>query len=196
MDYVRLITNQDISRPDIFSISWQIWTVAILLIVAGAALTIRAIIMRGKGPDETESRHQQVMIEAGVTVVIIGMLTVGITVVAHAQANYRNVENATIGRNTALIERSYGIEDLQPAAGSYAMLTRILYPSASPSSKYGYYHGNGDDRLEVTAKNSGGHGVRRLILQVDQTNRLRVYEGTGDAQHLITPAQKQEDRNP
>ena len=187
MDYVRLTTDQDISRPDIFSISWQIWTIAALLIAAGVALAIRAIIMRRKSLDETEPRHQQVMIEAGVTVAIIGMLTVGVTVLAHSEANYRNVEDATIGRNTALIERSYGIEDLQPAAGSYAMLTRILYPSASPSSKYGYYHGNGDDRLEVTAKNSGGHGVRRLILQVDQTNRLRVYEGVGDSQHLLKP---------
>lgn len=187
MDYVRLTTDQDISRPDIFSISWQIWTIAALLIAAGVALAIRAFIMRRKSLEETESRHQQVMIEAGVTVAIIGMLTVGVTVLAHSEANYRNVEDATIGRNTALIERSYGVEDLQPAAGSYAMLTRILYPSASPSSKYGYYHGNGDDRLEVTAKNSGGHGVRRLILQVDQTNRLRVYEGVGDSQHLLKP---------
>lgn len=194
MDHVRLITDQDISRPNIFNISWQIWTIAFLLIAAGVALAVRAVIMRRKSLEETESRHQQVMIEAGVTVAIIGMLTVGVTVVAHAQTNYRNVEDATISGNTALIERSYGIEDLQPAAGSYSMLTRILYPSASPSSRYGYYHGNGDDRLEVTAKNSDGHGVRRLILQVDQTNRLRVYEGVGDSQHLLTPASLPEEK--
>jgi len=187
MDYVRLTTDQDISRPNIFNISWQIWTIAILLIAAGVTLAIHAVIMRRKNLGEAESRHQQVMIEAGVTVTIIGMLTIGITVAAHSEANYRNIEDSTIGRNTALIERSYGVEDLQPAAGSYSMLTRILYPSASPSSRYGYYHGNGDDRLEVTAKNSGGHGVRRLILQVDNTNRLRVYEGVGDSQHLLKP---------
>lgn len=194
MDYVRLTTDQDISRPNIFSISWQIWTIALLLIAAGVALAIRAVIMRRKSLEETESRHQQVMIEAGVTVAIIGMLTVGATIVAHSEANYRNIENATTGRNTALIERSYGVEDLQPAAGSYSMLTRILYPSASPSSKYGYYHGNGDDRLEVTAKNSGEHGVRRLILQLDHTNHLRVYEGVGDSQHLLTPASLPEEK--
>lgn len=89
--------------------------------------------------------------------------------------------------NIALVERSYGIHDMKTESKNGESVEDYLTTENNPADiQY----------LKVVAQSDGGGSIRRLTMQIDKSNRLRIYEGTGDAQHLITPAQKQEDRNP
>lgn len=89
--------------------------------------------------------------------------------------------------NIALVERSYGIHDMKTESKNGESVEDYLTTENNPADiQY----------LKVVAQSDGGGSIRRLTMQIDKSNRLRVYEGTGDAQHLITPAQKQEDRKP
>ena len=91
------------------------------------------------------------------------------------------------GDNIALVEHSYGIHNMKTETKSGESVEDYLTTENNPADiQY----------LKVVAQSDGGGSIRRLTMQIDKNNHLRVYEGTGDAQHLITPAQKQEDRNP
>lgn len=87
--------------------------------------------------------------------------------------------------NIALVERSYGIHNMKTESKNGESVEDYLTTENNPADiQY----------LKVVAQSDGGGSIRRLTMQIDKSNHLRVYEGTGDAQHLITPAQKQEDR--
>ena len=89
--------------------------------------------------------------------------------------------------NIALVKRSYGIHDMKTESKNGESVEDYFTTENNPADiQY----------LKVVAQSGGGGSIRRLTMQIDKNNHLRVYEGTGDAQHLITPAQKQEDRNP
>lgn len=89
--------------------------------------------------------------------------------------------------NIALVERSYGIHNMKPETKGRESVEDYLTTENNPTDVH---------YLKVVAQSDGGGSIRRLTMQIDKNNHLRVYEGTGDAQHLITPAQKQEDRKP
>ena len=87
--------------------------------------------------------------------------------------------------NIALVERSYGIHNMKTETKGVESVEDYFTTENNPADiQY----------LKVVAQSDGGGSIRRLTMQIDKSNHLRVYEGTGDAQHLITPAQKQEDR--
>lgn len=87
--------------------------------------------------------------------------------------------------NIALVERSYGIHNMKTETKGGESVEDYFTTGNNPADiQY----------LKVVAQSDGGGSIRRLTMQIDKSNHLRVYEGTGDAQHLITPAQKQEDR--
>ena len=87
--------------------------------------------------------------------------------------------------NIALAERSYGIHNMKTETKGGESVEDYFTTENNPADiQY----------LKVVAQSDGGGSIRRLTMQIDKSNHLRVYEGTGDAQHLITPAQKQEDR--
>lgn len=190
MDYVRLKTMEDINRTSLFNIGWKAWAVVAACLLVGAAVIIIALAMRkstGHGFVET---HGEGVTITGILIIVGGLAFMLMAMISQSVVSSSQWVNDTVSANTAIIRQSYGVEDLQPSSGRKTMLVGVLAPTTSDSGK----DGNGNTRLEVTAKNSSGHGVRKLILQVDHTNRLRVYEGVGDSQHLLTPASLPEKR--
>ena len=190
MDYVRLKTMEDINRASPFSIGWKAWAVVAACLLVGAAVIITALAMRKSGRHGFVETHGDGVTIAGIFIIMGGLAFMLMAMISQSAVSSSQWVNDTVSANTAIIRQSYRVEDLQPSSGRKSMLASVLAPTTSESEK----NGNGNTRLEVTAKNSSGHGVRRLILQVDQTNRLRVYEGVGDSQHLLTPASLPEEK--
>ena len=86
--------------------------------------------------------------------------------------------------NVALIEKSYKIRDIQPETpdSRYWSGEDSIERFAAPDSN------KKPVRMAVTAQSENGDGLLHLTLQKDPGNLVRAYEGTGDTQHLITPA--------
>ena len=188
MDYVRLMTTNGVSWQSNYDIGFGLWVFIISCLISGALLTAVSLLnMRGNDGEQSETKHLNMKLLMGMAAFAMAFLVLIISSSVHTTANYANASNETVGANMSIVERSYGVRDLQPATGDKSDLENVLLPAASASTKFGQYHGDKATRLEVTAKNSSDQGVRRLILQVDNTNRLRVYEGVGDSQHLLKP---------
>ena len=86
--------------------------------------------------------------------------------------------------NVALIEKSYKIRNIQPETPDSR-----YWPEEDSIERFAAPDSNTEPiRMAVTAQSETGDGLLHLTLQKDPGNLVRAYEGTGDTQHLITPA--------
>lgn len=117
----------------------------------------------------------------GVTVVLI-LVATGVLGIASSKPPER-AGNA-IDDNVALIEKSYKIRNIQPETPNtgYFSEEESIENFAAPDSN------RKPIRMAVTAQSETSDGLLHLTLQKDPGNLVRAYEGTGDTQHLITPA--------
>ena len=82
--------------------------------------------------------------------------------------------------NIALVKRSYGISDMRAEQKSGKSVEEFLKTENDPDDV---------QYLKIVAQSDGGGSIRRLTMQIDRNSHLRVYEGSGDAQHLVAPVQ-------
>ena len=101
---------------------------------------------------------------------------------AHSQPPERTGD--VVDDNVALIEKSYMIRNIRsedPKIEESAYGTMIERFAAPTSNKEPI-------RIAFTAHSETGDGLLHITLEKDPGNLVRAYEGTGDTQHLITPA--------
>lgn len=96
-------------------------------------------------------------------------------------AQYKGTRQGNVSEdNIALVKRSYGISDMRTEQKGGKSVDEFLKTENNP----------GDVQyLKIVAQSDDGSSIRHLTLQIDKDNRLHIYEGAGEAQHLITPAQ-------
>lgn len=116
-----------------------------------------------------------------VTVVLL-LVSAGICSAAISKPPERTGD--VVDDNVALIEKSYKIRDIQPETpdSRYWSGEDSIERFAAPDSN------RKPVRMAITAQSENGDGLLHLTLQKDPGNLVRAYEGTGDTQHLITPA--------
>lgn len=194
IQYVKLFTPSDYSPPQG---GGKIVLIVVLVIAALAFLSGIAFICDGERTLEKEkvafSEDSEIDRTIGTGLIafaIILSMAAGLfcCLVLYGYNQYTGTRKGDMTEdNIALVERSYGIHDMKTESKNGESVEDYLTTENNPADiQY----------LKVVAQSDGGGSIRRLTMQINKSNRLRVYEGTGDAQHLITPAQKQEDRNP
>ena len=119
---------------------------------------------------------------AYVAAIIVLLVSVSICCIVTSKSPERNGD--VVDDNIALIEKSYRIRNIQPETPN---------PDDGPGDdsvkRFVGTDSNGKSiRMAVTAESETGDGLLHLTLQKDPDNLVRAYEGTGDTQHLITPA--------
>ena len=117
----------------------------------------------------------------GVTVVLL-LVAVGIYSVASSKPPERTGD--VVDDNVALIEKSYRIRDIQPETPDSR-----YWPEEDSIERFAAPDSNRKPvRMAVTAQSETSDGLLHITLEKDPGNLVRAYEGTGDTQHLITPA--------
>ena len=171
--YVRLYTQSQYERsygtPD-----WVPASFLAVLMVASMILSIHLILDRGYNPWITN------------VAMILGIIIVGVLVFSFYETHSQPPERTgnVIDDNVALIEKSYRIRNIQPETPNtgYFSEEESIERFAAPDSN------RKPIRMAVTAQSETSDGLLHLTLQKDPDNLVRAYEGTGDTQHLITPA--------
>ena len=167
--YVRLYTySQYESHPTVPD-----WALAAFAVVMFMVITaIFRMISNDSG---------WVEVAYGVTVVLF-LVAVSIYSIASSKPPERTGD--AVDDNVALIEKSYRIRDIQPETPNtgYFSEEESIERFAAPDSN------RKPIRMAVTAQSETSDGLLHLTLQKDPGNLVRAYEGTGDTQHLITPA--------
>ena len=171
--YVRLYTQSQYERsygtPDLVPASFLA-----VLMVAYMVLSIYLVLDRGCDPLKTN------------VAMILGIIIVGVLVFSFYETHSQPPERTgnIIDDNVALIEKSYRIRDIQPETPDSR-----YWPEEDSIERFAAPDSNTEPiRMAVTAQSETGDGLLHLTLQKDPGNLVRAYEGTGDTQHLITPA--------
>jgi len=167
--YVKLFTPSDYSPPQGGMHAAIIITVfAVIALIVG----IVCICMSGVSVGT-------VFIGLSIVLLVIGGFVYSGSMRDAAQYKGTRQGNVTED-NIALVEHSYGISDMRAEQKGGKSVEEFLDTENDP----------GDVQyLKIVAQSDGGGSIRSLTLQIDKNNHLRVYEGTGDAQHLVTPVQ-------
>ena len=194
IQYVKLFTPSEYSPPQGGE---KTVLIVVLVIAALAFLSGIAFICDGERTLEKEkvafSEDSEIDRTIGTGLIAFAMILLMAAglfccLVLYGYNQYTGTRKGDVTEdNIALVERSYGIHNMKTESKNGESVEDYLTTENNPADiQY----------LKVVAQSGGGGSIRRLTMQIDKNNHLRVYEGTGDAQHLITPAQKQEDRNP
>jgi len=192
IQYVKLFTPSEYSPPQGGD---KTVLIVVLVIAALAFLAGIAFICDGERTLEKEkvafsedSEMDRAIGSGFIMTAIILLMVAGLfcCVTLYGYNQYTGTKKGDMTKdNIALVERSYGIHNMKTESKNGESVEDYLTTENNPADiQY----------LKVVAQSDGGGSIRRLTMQIDKSNHLRVYEGTGDAQHLITPAQKQEDR--
>lgn len=167
--YVRLFTPSDYAQPQ-----GGMHAAIIIAVFAVVALIIGIVCICMSG------------VSAGTVFIGLALflLVVGGFVYSGSMrdaAQYKGTRQGNVSEdNIALVKRSYGISDMRAEQKSGKSVEEFLKTENDP----------GDVQyLKIVAQSDGGGSIRRLTLQIDRNNHLRVYEGSGDAQHLVVPVQ-------
>ena len=171
--YVRLFTRSQYERsceiPD-----WALSSFLVVFLVASMVLSIYLVLDRGCDPLKTN------------VAMMLGIIIAGVLVFSFYETHSQPPERTgnVIDDNVALIESSYKIRDIQPESSNrgYWSGEDSIERFAAPDSN------RKPVRMAITAQSENGDGLLHLTLQKDPGNLVRAYEGTGDTQHLITPA--------
>ena len=171
--YVRLFTQSQYERsygtPD-----WVPASFLAVLMVASMVLSIYLVLDRGCDPLKTN------------VAMILGIIIVGVLVFSFYETHSQPPERTgnIIDDNVALIESSYKIRDIQPESSN-----RGYWPEEDSIEGFVAPDSNKKPiRIAFTAHSETGDGLLHITLEKDPGNIVRAYEGTGDTQHLITPA--------
>ena len=171
--YVRLFTQSQYERsceiPD-----WALSSFLAVFLVASMVLSIYLVLDRGCDPLKTN------------VTMILGIIIAGVLVFSFYETHSQPPERTgnVIDDNVALIEGSYKIRDIQPESSN-----RGYWPEEDSIERFAAPDSNRKPvRMAVTAQSETGDGLLHLTLEKDPGNLVRAYEGTGDTQHLITPA--------
>lgn len=167
--YVKLFTPSDYSPPQ-----GGMHAVIVLAVIAMIALMVGIVFVR-----LSDVSVGALYVSFALLLFMIGGFVFSSTVRDAAQ--YTGTREGSISEdNIALVKRSYGIGDMRTEQKGGKSVDEFLNTENDP----------GDVQyLKIVAQSDGGGSIRRLTLQIDKNNHLRVYEGTGDTQHLVTPAQ-------
>ena len=172
--YVRLFTPSDYSPPQ-----GGMHAAIVLAAVAVVALIVGIVCICMSG------------VSAGTVFIGLALflLVVGGFVYSGSMrdaAQYKGTRQGNVTEdNIALVKRSYGISDMRAEQKSGKSVEELLKTENDP----------GDVQyLKIVAQSDGGGSIRRLTMQIDRSNHLRVYEGTGDAQHLVAPVQSSKEK--
>ena len=167
--YVRLFTPSDYSPPQ-----GGMHAVIVLAVIAMIALMVGIVFVR-----LSDVSAGALYVSFALFFFMIGGFVFSSTVRDAEQ--YTGTRQGSISEdNIALVKRSYGISDMRAEQKSGKSVEEFLKTENDP----------GDVQyLKIVAQSDGGGSIRRLTMQIDRNNHLRVYEGTGDAQHLVTPVQ-------
>lgn len=167
--YVKLFTPSDYSPPQ-----GGMHAVIVLAVIAVIALIVGIVFVC-----LSDFSAGAVCVLLSLLLFMIGGFVFSSTVRDAEQ--YTGTRQGSISEdNVALVERSYKIGNMKTEPKNGESVEEFLNTENDP----------GDVQyLKIVAQSDDGSSIRHLTLQIDKNNRLRVYEGTGDAQHLVTPAQ-------
>lgn len=170
-----------------------IWVSAVIAVIGVFAviLSLSYAIGRKRMDDRSES-HNVVDIcmyhfmTAAVLVGGILAITFGIGI----EISTINADN----RNMQMIQSAYNIRDVRQntRTSGDALHTTVQTGRNSEqnvSSIKNLLAGEGGSAT-VTATSNGSDSLGHYIFRVDDSHRLRVYQDTGNSQHLITPAKQ------
>ena len=173
--YVKLFTPSDYSPPQ-----GGMHAVIVLAVIAMIALMVGIVFVR-----LSDVSVGALYVSFALLLFMIGVFVFSSTVRDAEQ--YTGTRKGSVSEdNVALVERSYRIGNMKTEPKGGKSVEEFLKTENNP----------GDVQyLKIVAQSDGGGSIRRLTMQIDRNNHLRVYEGTGDAQHLITPAAADVGRN-
>ena len=181
--YIQLYTDSQYKR--IYELPG--WTQGVFLVILIVGMLAVAVVASRTYDDDCN--HQLKAVGKAFGKLILGsviVLSIGFAGESYNYVHSQPPERTgyVVDDNVALIEKSYRIRNIRsedPKIEESAYGTMIERFAAPTSNKEPI-------RIAFTAHSETGDGLLHITLEKDPGNLVRAYEGTGDTQHLITPA--------
>ena len=181
--YVQLYTDSQYKR--IYELPG--WTQGVFLVILIVGML--AVAAAASRTYDDDCNHQLKAVGKAFGKLILGsviVLSIGFAGESYNYAHSQPPERTgyVVDDNVALIEKAYGIRNIQSEDprieenSDETMIERFATPASNKEPI----------RIAFTADSETGNGILHITLEKDPGNLVRAYEGTGDTQHLITPA--------
>ena len=186
-DFLQLQTRS--LTPYIFATA----TICMITVIAATVISWHEIrVMRRKNPDNECDALDRSDILFDCFFPVIFIVSITIAVVPAIGDMYSS--GIAFNRNMQAVQSAYNIRDVrQDARNSGDALHTTVQAGRNSEQNTDCLRNmlaSQSGSVAVTAISNGSDSLGHYIFRVDDNHRLRVYQDTGNGQHLITPAKQ------